>query len=150
MDQTGLFVKVSDSWQPGDAASLKGRKVGVVQGYAYGDGIDEMIEAKDPSFKVVSGDDALETNIKKLASGRIDTVIESPAVMNAKLKSMGMSDQIKLAGTIGEASALYIACSPALKNGQALMDKVDQVTRELRASGELKTILSRYNMTDWN
>lgn len=149
MDSTGVFVAASDSWRFSELDSLLKRKVGVVSGYAYGDGLDELIKGRKDVFKGLSGNKALETNVKKLLSGRINTIIESPAVMNAKLDALGKKGALVLAGIHGEASELYIACSPNKENSKNLVRMVDEGTQQLRASGELKSIMSKYGLSDW-
>jgi polar amino acid transport system substrate-binding protein len=149
MDSTAVFVEVSDDYKLNGMASLAGRKVGVIGGYAYFDELDEMIKNDDKTFKSASGGDALETNIKKLTGKRLDTVIESPAVMRAKLKELALTDKVKMVGLLEEDSPIYIACSPAKPGSKQLVGLFDEGLSKIRASGELEAIMSQYGMSDW-
>ncbi|MDF2177987.1 transporter substrate-binding domain-containing protein [Aliiglaciecola sp. CAU 1673] len=148
IDDTGFFVKEGDSWTYSGPDSLLQRKVAVINGYAYGDTLDKLIEDNPSVFQGLGGSDALEKNVKKLEAGRADVIIESPSVMQAKLKEMGVSG-IVLAGTLDEPSEIYIACSPAKDSSKQYMDLVDKGTAKLRASGELAKIMESYGLEDW-
>ena len=149
MDQTGVFTAANDTWAYTDTESLLSRKVGVIRGYDYDEAIDGYIESRKDVFKPMGGNDALTKNIRKLAANRLDTVIESVPVMQAKLRELGLEGQFKLAGALTEPQPLYIACSPNNPNSQQLITKVDQVTQQLRESGELERIMQKYGLTDW-
>ena len=69
--------------------------------------------------------------------------------MQAKLKEMGLESKIDEAGDLGEASNIYIACSPAKESSKVLMNLVDEGTEKLRLSGELQKILDKYGLKDW-
>lgn len=148
VDDTGFFVREGDDWHYSGPPSLLQRKVAVINGYAYGDTLDQLIEANPSVFQGLGGSDALEKNIKKLEAGRADVIIESPAVMRAKLKEMGVSG-IVLAGTLDEPSDLFIACSPAKASSRQYVALVDEGTAKLRASGELARIMASYGLEDW-
>lgn len=149
VDRTGVYVMADDAWQYKDISSLLDRKVGVIKGYSYEEEIDQLIEKRQDVFKVMSGVSALEKNIKKLSQGRIDTFIESEPVANAKILAMGLKGKFKRVAYTNTPSAMYIACSPAIANAQELVDKVDEATRAMRASGEIDEIMDQYGLTDW-
>ena len=148
-DRIGIFIKQSDNWEYNGLESLLERKVGVIKGYSYAEDLDNLIESSPQVFKIASGINGLEKNIKKLHAGRIDVVIESTPVASAKLKSLGLSEKIKRVGFINEAAPFYIACSPANPKSKALVKKVDEITRQLREQGEIEKIMSQYGLTDW-
>ncbi|GAB3037768.1 substrate-binding periplasmic protein [Bowmanella dokdonensis] len=147
-DDTAFFTRSGHNWSFDGLDSLLTQKVAVINGYAYGDELDALIEANPGVFQGLGGNDALEKNIKKLEAGRVDVVIESPSVMQAKLKDMGVSG-IGMAGTMNEPSEMYIACSPAKASSKDYVALVDKGTRALRESGELDAILAKYGMSDW-
>ena len=149
MDQTGVFASATDSWTYTGPESLLSRKVGVIRGYDYDEAIDGYIESRKDVFKALGGNDALTKNIRKLAANRLDTVIESVPVMQAKLRELGLEGQFKLVGAVTEPQPLYIACSPNNPNSKQLITKINQVTRQLRESGELEQIMQKYGLTDW-
>jgi len=150
LDESAFFVKQGETWKYTGLSSIENVKLGLVGGYAYGEDFDAYIKANNKgSYQFVKGDNALEKNIKKLLGGRITATVESPLVMYASLKGMGIQGQIIEAGMLGEPSDMYIACSPAKKGSKDLVSLVDEGTRRLRSSGELKTILDQYGLSDW-
>ena len=91
----------------------------------------------------------VRSNIKKLQHKRIDTIVENPAVMAAKLNELRINDEIKLAGRVGELSPIYIACTPDSERARDIIKMVDEGTRKLRESGKLNSILAKYGLKDW-
>ncbi|WP_223271671.1 substrate-binding periplasmic protein [Colwellia hornerae] len=149
MDGTGYYVKNESAWQFTGFDSLLSQKVGVISGYAYGEEFDALIKSRPDVFKDVSGKDALEKNFKKLANNRIDVVVESVAVANAKLKALGFNSTLKIAGTNSEKAPIYIACSPVKSTSKMYIELVEKGTVTLRESGQLKVILDKYGLKDW-
>lgn len=149
VDQTGVYVNVEDDWRYTDIHSLLTRKIGIIKGYSYEDEVDALVKERNDVFKAMSGVDALEKNFKKLLAGRINTLIESEPVANARIKQMGLSNKIKRVGYTNDPSPMYIACSPSNPRSQELVDQVDKVIKALRATGEIDSIMSKYGLTDW-
>ncbi len=149
--ESTFYVKKGSSWKYQGLSSLEKVNVGVIGGYAYSEEFDAYVEANKSSSKVqvVKGNNALEKNIKKLASGRIDVVIESHLVMEAKLEDMSMNKQVMRAGLLSEADDMYIACSPAKAQSKEIVQWFTQGIKKLRASGELQKILAKYGLKDW-
>ncbi len=148
-----LFVLKEKNWTYSDISSFSKVSIGAIKGYAYGsDELNEYIkknEKNDKAVQLAFGDTALETNIKKLDAGRIDVVVESPAVFFYTSNQMKMNDRFKLAGKISNEKKVFIAFSPAntksKEYAQLLSDGIDA----LRKSGDLKTILQKYGVDDW-
>ncbi len=149
LDESRFFVKQGDPWRFEGLDSLANIKLGLIGGYAYGEDFDQYIEANPDVGQFVKGDNALEKNIKKILGGRITATVESPLVMQAKLKDMGLQADIVAAGNLGEPSDMFIACSPAKSSSKALVELIDTGTQNLRASGELQDILDKYGLPDW-
>ncbi len=149
--ESTFYVKKGSSWKYDGIKSLMSVKVGTIGGYAYSDDFDAYVEANKGSARVqiIKGNNALENNIKKMLAGRIDVVIESHLVMEAKLKEMGKSNDIAGAGLLAEADNMYIACSPAKAQSKQLVEWFTEGLKKLRASGELKKVLSKYGLSDW-
>lgn len=149
LDETHLWVTPDSDWKYDGVESLQGKTVGLIGGYAYGEEFDAFFEENPKQAQYLKANNALEQNIKKVMGGRIDTTAESPSVMRAKLKDMGLEGKLVSAGRLGEPTPMYIACSPANKSSQTYVDLVDKGTRELRAEGKLESILDRYGLEDW-
>ena len=151
VDVPKFFIPVKDTWQfNGDIESLKNRKLGVIEGYKYRDDFDEYVEnSSGIHVQVAKGDHALDINIRKLMVKRIDTLVESEFVFNAKLKQQNIEGKFKSAGSIIDPVEMYIACSPNSSRSKQLTDTVDQYMPSMRKSGKLKQILDRYGLKDW-
>lgn len=147
-DITGYFILNSSSWVFNNLDSLLTEKIGVIEGYAYGEDLDKLIASRKDIFKSIPGNDALEKNFKKLAANRIDVVIESVSVGKAKIKDMNLESKVKLGGQNPSSDSIYIACSPNTK-GKALTQIVDEGTKAMRESGKLSQIMEKYGLSDW-
>ena len=148
LDQTLFYTLANDDWRYlGDVRALDKRKMGVISDYSYGKKLDEIfIKINAQSAK---GDNALETNIKKILTGRIDTMIESHYVMANKLMEMQLSDKIISAGDTQQGAPMYLACTPNTTRTQKFITLVNQAMPKLKASGQLQKILSTYNIESW-
>lgn len=148
IDQTLFYKLKADKWvYKGKVDALNDRKVGVISGYSYGSELDEVFT----QIKVqrAKGDQAVETNIKKLITGRIDTMIESHYVMNSKLLELALTDKVVSAGDTLQGEPMYLACTPNSARSKKWIDMVDQAIPELKKSGRFKRILQKYNIESW-
>lgn len=150
-DQSFFYVKPTDSWRYQNQDSLKGRHIGLIGGYAYDEDFTKYVEGHkgEIDIQTVNADNALEQNVKKLLAGRIDTLVESPPVLTAKLAEMKLDGKLIEAGAMTEPKPMYIACSPAKPSSKTYVKLLDEGITKLRASGELAKILARYGLKDW-
>jgi len=128
--------------------SLQGKRIGIIRDYGYGDEVNALVamNKKTPGgVQVVSGDDALEQNIKKLLAGRIDVVVEIGQVMDYKLKTMGLADKIVPVGSVRE-EYVYLAFSPALPQSRKLAQQFDLGMAGLKKSGSLSALYAPYGI----
>lgn len=128
--------------------SLKGQFVGIIDGYSYSPIIASFLaeSALTPgAVQSVSGEDAIEQNIRKLRAGRITVVIESSITMNYTLHQMRLTDQFKRIGG-EESGAIFIAFSPAFPQSSALMLRFDEGMAKLRENGALAEIYGAYGV----
>ena len=149
--RNAFFVLAANEWKYQGVASLNQVRLGVVEGYAYNDEVDEYIK-KAPQGKVIAatGDDALPKLLKMLQAGRIDAILEDATVIAHALKANNIPfSQVLVAGDLGEAKDLYVAFSPARETSAKYSEIFSAGIVELRKSGKLKQILDRYNVKDW-
>lgn len=149
LDQSAFYVKADSSWQYDGLNSLKGKKIALIGGYSYGEEFDQYVEKNPGVADFLNANNALELNIRKVIGGRVDALVESPAVLEAQLSEMGLEGKLKKAGDLGEAEPMYIACSPANPKSSEWVQLVDEGTKQLRESGKLQEILSKYGLEDW-
>ncbi len=148
-----IFVLKEKNWIYRDMSSLSGITIGVIKGYAYAsEELNNYIKKNSSNQKIIQlsyGDSALEMSIKKMAGGRLDAIVESPAVFWYMANKMGMKNRLKLAGNLSSPKKVYIAFSPAEPKSKEYARILSDGIDELRKSGELKKILNRYGLDDW-
>lgn len=148
-----FFVKKGNQWRYNGIPSLSTVKVAAVDGYDYDGGeLNTYLGSKKGSddVQLMTGDGALEKNIKKLQAGRVDVVIEEKSVFYWTLKSLGIAaDEFEEAGSTGKADPIFIAFSPKKPKSSEYAKQIEEGIAALRASGELAKILSKYGVSDW-
>jgi polar amino acid transport system substrate-binding protein len=156
VDRTCFYVPSDSPWRYKRPDDLKSMRVGVVQDYSYdaGGAIDKLIagyrKARDPRLELAYGDNALNSNFRKLAGGRMDVVIENENVARYTLRQMNLSDRIIGVGCVTHyLGTLHIGFSPKLQNAPAIAAQIEQGIAEMRRSGELERILASYGLQDW-
>ena len=157
--KVGFYTLKSNPWGYGGLDSLKKVKLAAVEGYSYsateGALSKYLSETKPPAVQLMTGDDALLRNIRKLFAKHVDTVIESDVVFmwtvrNAKDKNLGIDpDGIKCAGYYEDISKLFVAFTPKRGDAKKLAEMFDAGIMELRKSGKAKEILGHYEISDW-
>lgn len=148
--QSQVYVKQTDPWQYAGLASFEGRRTGLILGYHYTEPFDGYFKTyQGQLFEYISGDNPLQQNIRKLLADRIQGMIETTTVMDAMLKKMGLSQQIRKAGVIGEAEDVYIACNGYQQHSQKIMSIINQQMPILLESGQVSDVLNKYGVTQW-
>lgn len=112
-------------------------KVGVIQGYSYGDEIDSAIQSGDFPVVQVATVDLL---FKMLAKERIDIAIENDSVGYALASQSSPEVAILPAEKAIETEVLYIAFSKK-SNAQKLIPQINQILSELRKEGFMDRLL---------
>lgn len=141
-------------WRFTGVDSLADVRIGVIEEYSYGDELDEYIKAHADDQARLEIVPAVGRGIVRLMARligkRIDTFIEDRSVLAYAVEQAKMDPaRIISLGQAGDVESVYIACTPADPRGRAYADLFDQGTAQLRASGKLAEILSRYNLKDW-
>ena len=148
-----FYVLKGSAWAFQGVDSLKSIKLGCIEGYAYDEAeIDGYIKsASAPAVQAATGDGALEKNIQKLQASRIDALIEYDPVIKFTMNKMGVAaDAIVIAGNpAGKNSPLYVAFTPGKEISKKYAEQFSEGLAKLRSSGELITILDRYQQIDW-
>lgn len=131
--------------------SLSSIRLGVISGYSYSPEIDNYIKKNRnrPSVQLMTGEKALEKNIRKLMANRIDVIVEFEQVMREKLMQLELVSKLKSVGSLIPAEYIYIACSPNKESSSYYTQLFSQGILSLRKSGELKKILDKYGLRDW-
>jgi len=152
--QNAFYVKKDNPWRFKDISSLGAISLGAITDYSYSDEIDRYIKENAKNTKLIqatSGDDALQTNVRKLLANRIGALLEDRYVMQYHLLEKKLQDKVDEAGLAptSKQNDLFIAFSPSNPKSRKYAEMVAEETKALRASGELKEIMAKYGVTDW-
>ena len=152
--QNVFYVKKGDKWRYTGIDSLKEISLGVIADYSYNTALDEYVAAHKNDAKhiqVIAGDDALDTNFKKLIAGRIGSYVEGEFVADHYIAEHKISGQVEEAGRAPPSvdDQLYIAFGPSGKKAKEYADILSQEVTAMRASGDLGKLLAAYNIKDW-
>ncbi|WP_413558133.1 substrate-binding periplasmic protein [Bdellovibrio sp. HCB209] len=149
--QDFFFVKKESNWSYKGYASLAGKRIGVINGYAYGGDMDRIIKENQGTFISISGEHPLEQILKMMDSKRLDAFIENHIVMRTSLTNLGINpdDYKAVSGTVANDTKLYMAFSPTNKKSEEYAKIFSRGISEMRQNGELAKVLTKYNIPDW-
>jgi polar amino acid transport system substrate-binding protein len=147
-----FIIRKGEPWRFVSMSSLEGIRLGAIDNYNYGENVNSYIERHKHtlSVQVLSGNRAVERNLKKLLQQKIDVYLEDRNVAYFTAKQMGIIHRIAWAGNEGKPIALYIAFSPAIPESKKHARILSEGIRTLRKSGRLSEILRKYGVKDWN
>ena len=145
----GFFVSATSNWKFYDLNSLLDQRIGIIKSYSYGEELDFFLQNHTDNTEIIYGENSLEKNIRKLLFGRIDVVIEDRNVINLKLKEMGITKEITLAGLYDKGENVYVSFSPVNPKSSEYTQIFSQGIRKLKDSGELAVILNKYGVVYW-
>lgn len=155
-----FYVRSEDSWNYSGIPSLKERALGAINDYSYNVELDDYIlnnKENTKNVQILSGDNALDNNLKKLLMKRINTVIEDRQVMAYYLSPPEyeeVKNSIREAGILPDEEdgngIIFIAFSPSNENSSKYAKILSDETQNMRKSGELKKILDKYGIEDFS
>lgn len=118
---------------------LQGKRIGVVQGWSYGDKFDELINNKFFSVEPVNSE---LTNFKKLKLGRIDALITIQDV-GANITARGDFDDLAISSIPSFGNSSYIAFKKNANNDD-LIRRLNASIKKLTSSGRLSALAKSY------
>jgi len=152
VNENAFFVKAGSSWTFAGIDSLRGVRLGCIDKYSYDSELDKYIASAKGSDKVqvLTGDEPLRKNIKKLFAERVDVLVECPQVMAWSLRIMGINEkEVSQAGKLKGVHKIYMAFTPAKESSKRYAKIFDEGMKELRENGKLKDLLGKYGLRDW-
>ena len=145
-----FYTPRKSNWFFSDVASLDAvTKMGTGEGYTYDEPLNGWLKANPAKNMATGGDDPFLTNLGKMEKGEIDVLQEADNIVQWHLVNAKTPPDIRQAGCQGKPKEVYFAFSPAIPESQAMAQKLNATTAEMRQSGELKKILAKYNLYDW-
>lgn len=144
-----FYVKINDPWEFIDFRSLKKRKIGTVEAYAYSGELTAFLLENPDSIIKATGADPLEINLANMRLNKIDTVVENPFVFNYYTEKKKTRDLYADAGcTTGD--DLYIGFSPRNPRSKEFAKILSEGILELRKDGTLDKIINKYSLKEWS
>ena len=132
--------------------SIKGKKLGVIADYSYGEIIDNYIKSMKGDKKAVQtsvGENALMLLFKKMEKKRIDFFIEDASVVADFVKKNPKLDVVKRVGDVSEPEGVFIAFSPKNPKSKGYAKALSEGIEKMRKNGRLAKILESYGLKDW-
>lgn len=143
-----FVVEPSNSWRYTGIESLQNVSLGIIQDYSYGEEIDGYINANKNNrnrIQIVSGDDGLRMNLRKLLAKRVDVILDDRSVIDWTLKANPEFAAAKIVGEASPPDGAYIAFSPAhAERSKRLADLFATKLKALQQSGEVAKIAAHY------
>lgn len=146
-----FYVLADSPWRFAVQRDLDGQRLGVINDYSYGRELDAYVQAHadDPQrVQQAYGDHALDLNVDKLLSGRIDVTVANTWVMQNWLRRHGRAGQLRNAGCRSPDVAIYLAFSPALASSRRHAELFEAGLRRYQADGRLQRLLERYGVSE--
>ena len=147
-----FWSRVDANWKYENIGSIKNKKIGVINGYAYGVAeIDNAIAKRENFFSFISGDDAFNKIIKMTAAKRLDGFIENAFIVQYLTNTMPeYKNQFKIVSkNMAQDTAMQIAFSPKNPNSKKYAQILSDGITKIRKNGKLKGILAKYGLSDW-
>lgn len=143
-----FYVRSDSKWEFKGEGSLKGKTLGAVKDYAYGDQIDPYLqksEGDSNAVDLITGTDTTARLFMKLKAKRVEIVIEDETVANYVLKEKAelSAEKFKQAGCLTQ-SPLFVAFSPSKPISKALAKDIDAGIKALKANKKFNEILAKY------
>ncbi len=132
-----LLVKSSKKNEFLKFEDLKGKSLGIYNGYTYHSEIMKMIENSEINAVKVSG---IDHGVQLLLLDRLDALIDFDILLSYKIKK-DETDSLALADLYAERYDLYCAYSKKMSIDRVA---VDQALLDIISSGQLEDILNRY------
>ncbi len=146
--KTVFYVRAGDPWRYTGVQSLAGKRIGVVEGYMYGEPLDTAIRERPTDFISSRGEEAVSVNLKALAAGRVDIAPEDPLVAATFATMTGQGRLFEPAGEL-EALEVSIAFPPDAPRSREFAADMCAGLKALRESGRLNAIMQAYSLGDW-
>ncbi|WP_428523874.1 substrate-binding periplasmic protein [Roseibium sp.] len=140
--QEVLFVPAGKEGEYSSLADFfeKGGKLGTIREYAYGGDFNDL---KDKHAGQIDETDSQESNLKKLAAGRIDATLGEVFVVSEDIKRLGLGDKVAASNVVISSDASYIMFSKKSVSEDFVTAFSDQM-QAMKDSGEFDMITAKY------
>lgn len=133
-----VYVRSGNEFTFSGVGSLKGKTVGVIRGWSYGDEFDAAVKSGSIITEEVSSD---EQNFKKLILGRIDAMIAIRESASAAIAAGDYKDKVAALNPPLSVSAAYIAFVKSAHKID-IIDKLNKAIKAIRDDGSFDLIVN--------
>lgn len=143
------IVRADDDFIYKNNDSLKGKKIGIVDGYHFQSVLGEYINKNyyDPNIVIKSsGSKAVKENLLKLVNGDIDIYVEDEYVIQYIANRNGLISKIRVCGFLSDKDGTYVAFSSASPFAHRFVEMYDVGVTKLKQNGEYNKILAKYGI----
>lgn len=144
-----FYARADSSWRYTGLASLAEIRLGVINGYSYGEEIDDYIRRHQKNLdrlQQAAGEQALGLNVRKVELGRVDATLENTWVMSLYMDQHENADNLVEVGCRTPDVPIYIAFSPVLSSSARYRDIFDEGVYRYRQDGRLEALLQNYGI----
>ncbi|WP_422377546.1 substrate-binding periplasmic protein [Roseibium sp.] len=117
-----------------------GGKLGAIREYAYG---GDYMTLKETHAGQVDETDSLESNLKKLAAGRVDATLGEEFVVGAEIKRLGLGDKVVASETVISSDPSYFMFSKA-SVPEEFVAAFSAELQKMKDNGEFDAIIAKY------
>lgn len=141
--QMCFFSKQENTWLFKEPINLNNNKLGIIQGYGYGEPLDTYI-ADHPNIFQITGHDTTERLINFLLKDRVDIIVEDESVLRwvANRKEIDLSF-LKKVGCLAK-NPFFLALSPTEEHRE-IIEKLNKALREPNNVALIKQLLTSEN-----
>lgn len=119
-----------------------GKKVGITEGYFYGEDINELAYASERASAFVPAPFA-ELNYWRLLDGTTDALLDDPFVGASVIRRKGWENRIVRHPQVLRSGSVSVMFSKASVD-QAVFNRVNEALARRKADGQISAILARY------
>lgn len=134
VERVSIYAVQGDGSRYTGVADLKGKRVGVIRGWSYGDDFDEARKAGAMEVEEVNSD---TQNFAKLSAGRLDAVL---AIVEAAEPHLRRHRNVQPAGSLVE-NPTYLAFNKSA-NKLGFLERFNAALARLKKSGALSRIVT--------
>ncbi|MYN25140.1 transporter substrate-binding domain-containing protein [Duganella sp. CY42W] len=141
-DELAFYVRADAMpiWE-GDYTLLKGRRIVIINGWAYGEAF-----AKALPLMNVSVTNTVENGLQMLSHGHIEMFASNRRDTDPVVKQLGLGDRVLALAPLIDVQDAYFAY-PLAPRHRDLPAQMDHLLIELKKNGELQRLARRYGVT---
>jgi polar amino acid transport system substrate-binding protein len=119
-----------------------GKSVGIIRGVSLGEEADALLE--QPAYrKNVIENKSTKLNIRQIAAGRMDALIDNSATTGHLARQEGLRDKLRATDVAVQSEPIYFMFSDT-STSQETIAAFNEAIGQLKASGKIQEIVDKY------